>query len=444
MFTDIFIPSIQHSYAFWLALLLSGYLAISLSFSAWQQWQHWLATQRLALQITRIRRRGDYMLVTLAHPAAKALPKAHAGQHILLYQTDTQGRTMSRAYSLVQSSRRRHHYQLAIKIEADGRFTSGLWQQLIEQQLRQQVVICSRPRGHFRLAGCFSWRYGCLRRQPQVFIAAGIGITPFIPMLLANLRLGRPSVLYYQARHRQDLLWHRLFVRLSRQFSQRRAQQQPLFVYHAYLSQPDLAWQQLTHSSTSLPWQPASGRVQAATIANSFTTIGARQATYYLCASDQMVQQLLTRLRSHGLRRLRYELFSASQSQQKVFIECGEQRWEDHGHRSLLEALLVKQIPVPNECHSGSCGLCAVKICQGSVRQTLQPEAAVKDGTVLSCCVQASSDVVVALCQDELHVDSEATLLPTASMHPSHNGSNKGTDDKELIPTAMTASKSGA
>jgi hypothetical protein len=29
-------------------------------------------------------------------------------------------------------------------------------------------------------------------------------------------------------------------------------------------------------------------------------------------------------------------------------------------------------------------------------------------------------------------------------MHPSHNGSNKGTDDKELLPTAMTASKSGA
>jgi ferredoxin-NADP reductase len=430
MFIHTSIPNIYNSYAFWLALLLSGYLIISLVLSAWQQWQQWLASQRLALNIARIRQRGDYLLVTLVHPAGKALPKAHAGQHILLYQTDTQGRTISRAYSLVQSSRRRHHYQLAIKIEAEGRFTRSLRQHLLDQQQRQQAVICSRPRGHFRLAGCFSWRYGCLRRQPQVFIAAGIGITPFIPMLLANLRLGRPSVLYYQARHRQDLLWHRLFVRLSRQFSQRRTHQQPAFVYHAYLSQADQAWQELiastaahafTSADTSTPhrtWLPAAGRVQAATIANSFTTIGARQATYYLCASDHMLQQLLTRLRSHGLRRLRYELFSASHSQQKVQIECGDQRWEDHGHRSLLEALLVKQIPVPNECHSGSCGLCAVKICQGTVRQTLQPEATVAEGSVLSCCVQASSDLVVALCQVDGKTERSAvTPSPTRVIH---------------------------
>ena len=157
-----------------------------------------------------------------------------------------------------------------------------------------------------------------------------------------------------------------------------------------------------------------------------------------------MLQQLLTRLRSHGLRRLRYELFSASQSQQKVQIQCGEQRWEDHGHRSLLEALLVKQIPVPNECHSGSCGLCAVKICQGTVRQTLQPEAVVADGTVLSCCVQASSDVVIALCQDELQTDHETTLLHTSNKHPHHNGNHKGINGDELLPTVITASNSGA
>ncbi len=94
-------------------------------------WQHIalpkLQNQRLQLQLVRVKRQGQYLKLWLQHPDGLLLPKAKAGQHILLYGKDLQGKPVSRAYSLAQDCSQQRYYQLVIKAETDGRLSQALF-----------------------------------------------------------------------------------------------------------------------------------------------------------------------------------------------------------------------------------------------------------------------------------------------------------------------------
>lgn len=112
-------------------------------------WQHIalpkLQNQRLKLQLVRVKRQGQYLKLWLQHPDGLLLPKAKAGQHILLYGKDLQGKPVSRAYSLAQDCSQQRYYQLVIKAETDGRLSQALFQHLKVGDF----IESSYPRGHF-------------------------------------------------------------------------------------------------------------------------------------------------------------------------------------------------------------------------------------------------------------------------------------------------------
>lgn len=362
-----------------LVLLLSLYLAYGIADGLQRRWRQWQQRQRLTLVVSRVRRQQDMLKIWLRHPAGQALPSAKAGQHILLYGKDLKGQPLSRAYSLVQDSKRRHHYLLAVKAEPDGRMSQALFQTL----KAGDHLHSSWPKGHFLLRTRWQqtlnkylpkqWRPRCLRGRPLVLIGGGIGITPMLAMALQALRQQRPVMLCYQARTEKDLLWHRYLQRL------------PGLDYRPVLSQP--------HND----WPGARGRVTAQLL----IALAGTDADYYLCAKAEMVENLERDLRQAGVRHCYHELFSAAHSKQSFTLQLGQQQADSLGHSSVLDALLAAGAQIPYDCRGGSCGQCRLRLIAGHCQPVLPAECELAADEILACCMQATSPLTLAFCHEQ-------------------------------------------
>lgn len=316
----------------------------------WQWLQHKPA--QLTVRVSRLRRHGQYLQLTLTDPHGQPLPKARAGQHILLYYKDLQGQPLSRAYSLLQDCSRRRQYKLAIKLEATGRLSQSLAAQLQVGDLLQ----VSKPRGHFLLRRS---------KKPLLLVAGGIGITPLLSMAWQAVRQRRPVTLVWQARTEQDLLFDSLLRKM------------PGLRYLPILSAP------------GTEWPGARGRVDAQWLYQ----LGGSRADYYCCASQAVMDSLQDGLRRLGNIRLHTELFSATASTQDFQIQYNNITTGSAGCRSVLQALNQAGAAIPNDCLSGSCGLCKKRLHSGSVQTLLIPSVTLADDEILTCCVQATADL---------------------------------------------------
>jgi len=335
------------------------YLLAFCCFTLLPVYRLWQWTQQrpgqLSVKVSRLRRRGQYLQLTLTHPNGQALPKARAGQHILLYYRDLQGAPVSRAYSLLQDCSRRRQYKLAIKIESSGRLSQSLSASLQQGDL----VQISRPRGHFLLRRS---------RKPLLLIAGGIGITPLLSMAWQAIRQRRPVTLVWQAHTEQDLMFDGLLRKM------------PGLRYLPILSAP------------GTDWPGARGRMDAQWLLQ----LGGSSADYYCCASQTVMDSLQDGLRRLGNIKLHTELFSAAASTQDFQIRYNSTTARSAGCRSVLQALNQAGAAIPNDCLSGSCGLCKKRLQSGKVNTLLIPSITLADDEILTCCVQAASDLQLA------------------------------------------------
>lgn len=337
-----------------------------------------LQNQRLKLQLVRVKRQGQYLKLWLQHPDGLLLPKVKAGQHILLYGKDLQGRPVSRAYSLAQDCSQQRYYQLVIKAETDGRLSQALFQQLKVGD----VLESSYPRGHFLLNRS---------RKPLVLVAGGVGITPMLSMAYAAIRQKRQVFLVYQARRLEDIIFYPLLRRL------------PRLQLRIALTQPPEGWQGFT------------GRIDAGYLYK----LAGPQAQYYFCASAKMTEQLIYDLGILGAQHCYAELFSASASEQSFPIEINGVFANSQGHKSVLDAILAARVPLNYDCKGGSCGLCKVKVVQGQYQQVLEPSMSCGVDEVLACCIQPTSALVLKadIQTEDLSPEQSAGLVPAANSH---------------------------
>ncbi|MDE1182166.1 PDR/VanB family oxidoreductase [Paraburkholderia sp.] len=124
------------------------------------------AIRTVTTQVRRIEAAGDdIMLLDLADPDDWELPPFDAGNHIDLHLPNG----LVRSYSLCGARTDSRRYQVAIKREETGRGGS-----IAAHALRPgDTVPVSLPRGTFRVAA---------DAREHLFIAGGIGITPFVAM----------------------------------------------------------------------------------------------------------------------------------------------------------------------------------------------------------------------------------------------------------------------
>ena len=363
--------------------LLCLYLTYGLVDGLKRRLQQQRTRQPLQLEVSRVRRQGQLLKIWLRHPQGKLLPRASAGQHLLVSALDPQGRMVSRAYSLASDCAQQRYYMLAIKAEAGGRLSQTLFLQLKAGDKLQ----CSWPKGHFKLQKPLLlqlrlWLWPASVR-PLVLVAGGIGITPLLAMVFSALRQGRRVHLWVQARTRADLLFLPMLRRL------------PGLSFTAVLSQPDTEWQGLR------------GRINADLLLQHVD----QKAEFYLCANAKMVEALEHQLRAAGVRHCYHELFSAAHSNENFSIELNGKMVQSLGHSSVLDALLSSGMKVPYDCRGGSCGQCRLTLLGGSCKTVLAPEFQLADNEILSCCVQASSPLQLAFSQPQQANPSSAITL---------------------------------
>jgi ferredoxin-NADP reductase len=126
----------------------------------------------------------DVALLELVAAGGRPLPDWTPGAHIDI-AVGTAG--MLRQYSLCGDPRDTSRYWIAVLREADGRGGSVA----IHDTCIEGALVSTRPpRNNFALADA----------PHVVFIAGGIGITPFLPMIGAVERAGRSWELHYAGR----------------------------------------------------------------------------------------------------------------------------------------------------------------------------------------------------------------------------------------------------
>jgi vanillate O-demethylase ferredoxin subunit len=144
-------------------------------------------TARIIMKMRVIGARNDHggvRILNLKHPLRDALPEWVPGAHVDLRLPD--GKT--RQYSLCGDPDDRSQYRIAVKREEKGRGGS-LW--IHENLVPGAEAHISAPRCNFPLQS-FAKRH--------VFVAGGIGITPFLAMAIAARRKGTPFELAYCSR----------------------------------------------------------------------------------------------------------------------------------------------------------------------------------------------------------------------------------------------------
>ncbi len=139
----------------------------------------------MKMNVVSITRTTDAVSVfTFRHPRRQRLPDPEPGAHVDLHLPDGK----IRQYSLCGDPIDDSIYRVAVKRHSDGRGGSR-W--LHENLKVGAVVHVSAPRNNFPLAP------GVAR---HIFVAGGIGVTPFVPMVLAARRSGQEFVLHYCVR----------------------------------------------------------------------------------------------------------------------------------------------------------------------------------------------------------------------------------------------------
>lgn len=149
---------------------------------------------KISVLIRQIRLESpDTASFDLAPVGSELLPAYDAGSHV---DIEIPG-GLRRSYSLLQASSSPRCYRIAVKRDADSRGGSAWFHNTARVGARIQI---SAPVNHFSL----------VENAPlSVFIAGGIGITPFLSMAERLNESGRTWVLHYSARSQHRI--HHVF-----------------------------------------------------------------------------------------------------------------------------------------------------------------------------------------------------------------------------------------
>jgi ferredoxin-NADP reductase len=160
------------------------------------------APRKNLIALTVVRRRmvaDEVVQLSLAAKDGRALPAWAPGAHIDLH---LEGGAIVRQYSLCGDPRDRGRWNVAVLLEENGRGGSAAVHRAC---VEGASLLAGPPVNHFPLC----------EAPHVVFVAGGIGITPFLPMIGALERDGRPWELHYAGRRPASMafageleLWH--------------------------------------------------------------------------------------------------------------------------------------------------------------------------------------------------------------------------------------------
>jgi ferredoxin-NADP reductase len=291
----------------------------------------WRAKEDLRI-VEIITESRDIKSFTFARANGKDFPPFLAGQFLSL-QIGDDPKTL-RSYSIASSAHNPKTITVGIKQLKDG-VGSG-W---FHGRKVGDTVKSFPPSGHFTDSG--------LKDEPRVFVAGGIGITPFLSMIRTALESGAPHpiTLFYGMRSTADLAFHGYLALM--------AERHPRFRYHPILSDKDAGWSGATGFVTS--------QLIHTHLADSKT------AHFFFCGPAVMTDKLMADLLKSGVgeERLHSEMFASPTlfdpetipHREAVITYLGKS-YNYRGKQTILEFLEASGVELPFACRVGVCGSC--------------------------------------------------------------------------------------
>lgn len=151
------------------------------------------------------------------------------GQHIII-QSDIQGKTVERSYTLTNSVSQKNYYEITIKRQNEGLFSRWIF----DPDNQQQLFKISSPQGNFSID---------FDKVPQaVFFAGGIGITPAISFVLSLLESKTKAHLLidYSFQKLEDGAFHNLLEKLARENPEQLSYQYRIVDQHGMLQESQI------------------------------------------------------------------------------------------------------------------------------------------------------------------------------------------------------------
>ena len=283
------------------------------------------------------------------------LPAAGAGSHILVPVPSQNGRQESRAYSITSDPGRRDAYEIAVRLDPDGRGGSRAIHAGYALGTRLRA---SRPRNTFALHR---------DDRPAVLIAGGIGITPLKAMAQALQADGRRFHLHDAARSRA------------------------LMAYR-----PELAG--ALEDAVSFHDTAADQRLDIEAVLSD----AALEAVIYVCGPPRLIDAVRGTAFALGIApaRVVHESFGAAPNPDtdtafEVRLERSGTTLQVAADETILDTLIDAGVATDFECRSGTCGTCAIKVLEG---EPLHRDSALTDaerdqaGLICTCVSRAASD----------------------------------------------------
>lgn len=279
--------------------------------------------QSLAVSVTKIQQITPMIKEFSFEALHQPLMPFSSGSHVVV-QLPIADRIIRNAYSLLNDPYEQHQYQIAVRLQDNSRGGSKYLHEKI--QVGDQLQI-SAPLNLFSLHS---------QAQHHVFIAGGIGITPFLSHMKYLLHAGHSFELHYACRDGISNAYEDMLLQLFHDhvqiYSEKNLQRldiqallrkQPLSS-HVYICRPERLIQAVTGCASELGWSPNRVHWEAFTS----PTAGA--------PFDVVLNK----------------------SQRKIHVPSDF---------SLLEALEQAGVDVPNLCRGGVCGQCITAYSQGEV-----------------------------------------------------------------------------
>lgn len=318
-----------------------------------------MSGQAAPLRVTEIRyEAAGVSSYVLRLPDGTALPSAAPGSHVDLHLPNGQ----VRSYSISNANKDHGAYRLTVAHKP-----TGVGSKYLRDAVRVgDTLLASEPKNNFPLSE---------QADLSIFIAGGIGITPFMPMMAALNSAGRRWRLIYCAKS---------------------ADSAPLRDEVEQLGATGFG--EVTWHLTGRP----GGRRLDLIAATSGAAAGAH---FYCCGPNGMLGDFLAATSSHGLPadRVHVEYFA---NETAAFTEGGftvvlhrsGKEFLVKAGQTILDAVEAAGVEVPQSCLEGLCGSCETAVLEGvpDHRDMVLSERDKTAGrTMMICCSGAKSGRLV-------------------------------------------------
>jgi ferredoxin-NADP reductase len=285
-----------------------------------------------------------------------SLPPFTAGSHIDLHLQNG----LIRSYSLLNPEEESHRYVIAVNKDASSRGGS----RFIHEALHVgDSVTISPPRNNFPLA-----EYAA----HSVFIAGGIGITPFLPMIQRLSSLGRPWQLLYGVRSRD---------------------------YACFLDELQ-AHGAARNGSVRINFDRESGRMLDI---GSVVAAAPSDAHLYCCGPIPMLDAFEKAASMRPADTVHVEYFKAKDAPAVtggfalVLARSGKTLTVPPG-KTILQAVHDAGVGAPHSCLEGVCGACETRVLEGIPEHrdlVLSPQEHAANKVMMICCSGSRTDRLV-------------------------------------------------